>query len=308
MCTTAGSVSAPQMRSKIHNQLSTNTIGDKLTTSNTPSRNVNTSTNQNAISNSSPLNQVSIGNQSLSSISYTTNNSALLETFVEYRTLKRDLQRAMKLNETWKADYQVLARRMQALQNSSFLKCISFSCYLLYYLISFLARPSTDGRAFLEQLLDSIRSSDHDEDNRSSNQLANDIGIPETTLLSFSNAEPQKTALKIFSALFPNNEDKEYLVNVANLDDKHPTLLKNILGKFFFIQSLTYLIVLYPLVFSRRCAPGCGYTMGALKDAIGNSIRCARYKLKTDNSRLIVAAAAQHVEINPENAAMELMY
>ncbi len=102
--------------------------------------------------------------------------------------------------------------------------------HLLFYLI-FLARPNADGRAFLEQLLDSMRTSEHDEDSRSSTQLANDIGLPETILLSSSNAEPQKTALRIFNALYPTNQDKESLVNVANLNVQHPTLLENILGK-----------------------------------------------------------------------------
>ncbi len=234
VCATGESLLPHQMNNKTRCSLLTNTIDHQLTTSNTPSRNINTPTNRRANTNSSPSSQVSIGNQPLSSINYTTNNNAILETFAEYRTLKRELQRALNLNETWKADYQVLVRRMQRLENSSFRKCILFSYDLLFYLI-FLARPNADGRAFLEQLLDSMRTSEHDEDSRSSTQLANDIGLPETILLSFSNAEPQKSALRIFNALYPTHQDKASLVNVANLNVIHPTLLENILGKFLYL-------------------------------------------------------------------------
>jgi hypothetical protein len=126
-CTATGVLSPHQMQNTRRDALSTNTIDHQLTTSNTPSRNVNTSGNPNVYSNSSLLNQLSVGNQHLSSISYTTNNSAILETFVEYRQLKRELQRAVNLNETWKSDYNALVRRMQKLENSSFRKCISYS-------------------------------------------------------------------------------------------------------------------------------------------------------------------------------------
>jgi hypothetical protein len=54
----------------------------------------------------------------------------------------------------------------------------------------------------------------------------------------------------------------------------------------FFVDSTIRI-----LVFARRCAPGCGYTMPMLKEAIGNAIRCARYKLKRSHAHLIVAAA-----------------
>ncbi len=50
------------------------------------------------------------------------------------------------------------------------------------------------------------------------------------------------------------------------------------------------------LVFARRCAPGSGYTMPMLKDAIGNSIRCARYKVKKSQAHLIVTASMGNEE------------
>ncbi|CAF1089671.1 unnamed protein product [Rotaria sp. Silwood1] len=269
MCASAKSLVSRQIKNRTRGPLSTNTVDNQLKMSNTPSRNINTSTNPCTNTDSSPLTQVPNGSQASPSTNYATNNNAILETFVEYRTLKRELQRALNLNERWKADYQILVRRMQRLQNSSF------------------PRPNVDGRAFLEQLLDSIRSSEHDEDNRSSNQLANDIGLPETTLLSFSNAEPQKTALRIFNALFPTNQNKQSLINVTNLNVNHPTLLENI------------------LVFARRCSPGSGYSMAMLKEAVGNSIRCARHKIKMEQSRIVAAAAVQQVDPNHENGMMD---
>jgi hypothetical protein len=94
------------------------------------------------------------------------------------------------------------------------------------------------------------------------------------------------------------------------LNVTHPTLLQNILGKLF-IQFSVYLMDLVVLVFARRCAPGSGYTIAALKDAVGNSIRCARHKLKLERSRIIAAAAVQQVqqvEPNEEIGIAELMY
>ncbi|CAF2690221.1 unnamed protein product [Rotaria sp. Silwood2] len=269
MCASAESIVSRQIKNRTRGPLSTSTVDNQLKMSNTPSRNITTPINPRAYTDSSPLTQVPNGSQALSSTNYATNTNAILETFVEYRTLKRELQRALNLNERWKTDYQILVRRTQRLQNSSF------------------PRPNADGRAFLEQLLDSIRSSEHDEDSRSSNQLANDIGLPETTLLSFSNAEPQKTALRIFNALFPTNQDKQSLINVTNLNVKHPTLLENI------------------LIFARRCSPGSGYSMAILKEAIGNSIRCARHKIKMEQSRTIAAVAVQQADPNYENGMMD---
>ena len=60
-----------------------------------------------------------------------------------------------------------------------------------------------------------------------------------------------------------------------------------------YIESLVNLSV---LVFARRCAPGSGYSMGMLKEAIGNSIRCARHKIKIDQGRLFAVAAVQELE------------
>ncbi|CAF4981802.1 unnamed protein product, partial [Rotaria sp. Silwood1] len=258
MCASAKSLVSRQIKNRTRGPLSTNTVDNQLKMSNTPSRNINTSTNPCTNTDSSPLTQVPNGSQASPSTNYATNNNAILETFVEYRTLKRELQRALNLNERWKADYQILVRRMQRLQNSSF------------------PRPNVDGRAFLEQLLDSIRSSEHDEDNRSSNQLANDIGLPETTLLSFSNAEPQKTALRIFNALFPTNQNKQSLINVTNLN---------------YLLDVAH--------------PGSGYSMAMLKEAVGNSIRCARHKIKMEQSRIVAAAAVQQVDPNHENGMMD---
>jgi hypothetical protein len=73
---------------------------------------------------------MSIGNQSLSGINHTSNNHAVLETFSEYRNLRRDYQRALQQIETWKADYETLTRQMQKIQNNSVLMCTSLSYYL----------------------------------------------------------------------------------------------------------------------------------------------------------------------------------
>ena len=108
-----------QMKNNTRVPVSTITIDHQLATSNLYTQN-KTLTNRYINTNSKPLSQISIANQSFSSTNNTTNNSAILETFIEYRRLKRDLQRAKNANEAWKADYQALSRRMQKLESSSF--------------------------------------------------------------------------------------------------------------------------------------------------------------------------------------------
>ncbi len=62
---------------------------------------------------------------------------------------------------------------------------------------------------------------------------------------------------------------------------------------------------LFILVFARRCAPGCGYSMTMLKEAIGNSIRCARHKIRMEQGQIIAAVAVQQAELNHENGVIE---
>ncbi|CAF4849064.1 unnamed protein product, partial [Rotaria sp. Silwood1] len=225
---TTESTSSHQTKKPTHRRpLSTTNIDHQPTTTNLNVQNLNTPTNLRISTNSSPATQVSIRNQSLSSINYTTNNNAILETFVEYRNLRRDLQRAEQKIENWKADYDALQHQLQKLQNNS------FRMYFLYHTISFvtlllLARPNVDGRAFLEQLLESLNSCEQDKDNRTSAEIAKAIRIPEIVLLSCSAVDPQKTALHVFNALFPGNDKKEALINVDNLNVNYPNLLKDI--------------------------------------------------------------------------------
>jgi len=44
-----------------------------------------------------------------------------------------------------------------------------------------------------------------------------------------------------------------------------------------------------------------------LKDAIGNSIRCARHKLKNEQARLAAVASGQQFEPNNSEDDMEIM-
>ncbi|CAF3801659.1 unnamed protein product [Rotaria sp. Silwood1] len=185
------------MENNISTPLSTIIINHQSTTPNTSIQKLNTPSNPRAKSNLLSSSQASVGNQSLSNINYTTNNSAILETFSEYRNLKRDLQHALNQIESWKSDYNSLKRQMEKLKKSSF------------------PRPTAEGRVFIEQLLESLKSSEDVQDKRSLGQLAIDIGVPETILLSSSNIDPQKSALNIFNYLFPTNEDKVSLLNVA---------------------------------------------------------------------------------------------
>ncbi|CAF1347338.1 unnamed protein product [Rotaria sordida] len=144
-------------------------------------------------------------------------------------------------------------------------------------------RPSVDGRLFLEQLLQSLKNSETDEDRRTNAELAVAFGLSEATLMSLSNIDPQKTSLRVFNALFPTNKAKEYLKNVTHVITEYPNLLNDI------------------YVFARRCSPDCVYTMAMLKDAIGNSIRCARHNVKKANTQHIAAAAVLQLQMNHGN-------
>ncbi|CAF5005139.1 unnamed protein product [Rotaria sp. Silwood1] len=211
--TNAESLSLHGMENNISTPLSTIIINHQSTTPNTSIQKLNTPSNPRAKSNLLSSSQASVGNQSLSNINYTTNNSAILETFSEYRNLKRDLQHALNQIESWKSDYNSLKRQMEKLKKSSF------------------PRPTAEGRVFIEQLLESLKSSEDVQDKRSLGQLAIDIGVPETILLSSSNIDPQKSALNIFNYLFPTNEDKVSLLNVAKVMIEYPNLLDDIFGK-----------------------------------------------------------------------------
>jgi hypothetical protein len=104
--------------------------------------------------------------------------------------------------------------------------------------ISLLARPSTDGRVFLEELLDTMKISEQNEDTRTHDELAFDLGFSGMTLSTLSHADPQRTSLRIFNAIFPTNEDKEYLINVANMAATCGQLLQDILGAIYMLASI----------------------------------------------------------------------
>jgi hypothetical protein len=82
-------------------------------------KNNNTPTNS-RINDALPQSQTPSSIRSLSGVPTTSNNIAILETFVEYRNLKRDYERASKQNDIWVADYQVLTRRMTRLEQTTF--------------------------------------------------------------------------------------------------------------------------------------------------------------------------------------------
>ncbi|CAF1259933.1 unnamed protein product [Adineta ricciae] len=237
-----------------HNQLS-NTTNNPLNSSSTNSKIMNT-TNNSCAYDAAPQSQGSPLNRSITAMFFGPKEIPLLETFPEYRKLFRDCERVKKENETWSKDYQALTNRMRRLEQTTF------------------PRPTADGYAFIEQLMQSLNNSRRDEDTRTNTELARDFGMTEATLMSLSNTDPQKTALRLFNALFPSHQQKEALINVAHLKVLHPNLLDDI------------------LVFARRCSPGCGYNSSMLKEAIGNSIRCARHQMRRSNAHRIVAAAA----------------
>ncbi|CAF4911039.1 unnamed protein product [Rotaria sp. Silwood1] len=159
-----------------------------------------------------PQIQTSSSIRSLSSVQTKSNNLVILETFPEYRDLKRNFERVSKENEAWLEDYKALTLRMKQLQQTSF------------------PRPSVDGRLFLEQLLHSLKTIEADEDRRTNAELAGDLGLSEATLMSLSNIDPQKASLRVFNALFSTNKSKEDLKNVAYVTTEYPNLLDDILA------------------------------------------------------------------------------
>ncbi|CAF2744270.1 unnamed protein product [Rotaria sp. Silwood2] len=223
VCAATEYASSYQTKKSTHRRPLSTINGDhQSTTTNLNIQNFNTLTNLRVSTNLSPAAQVSIRNQSLSSINYTTNNNAILDTFVEYRNLRRDLQRVEQKIENWKTDYEALKRQLEKLQKTSF------------------PRQNADGRAFSKHLLESLNSCEQDKDNRTSAQIAKSIGMPETILLSCSAVDPQKTALHVFNQVFPDNDKKEALINIDNLNVNYPILLKDILGQQLPVHDLDF--------------------------------------------------------------------
>ena len=232
-----------------------NTTNNHLNGSNFSSTTINTSINS-CVNDIVPQSQSSSSVRSLSNIAYGQNNAAVLETFVEYRNLKRDYERVKKQNEIWANDYQTLTNRMTRLEQTTF-RMFIFKIFLYIICIHLsLARPTADGYAFLEQLLESLRNGRREEDGRTNAELARDFGMTEATLMSLSNTDPQKTSLRLFNAIFPTHQEKEVLINVANLTVLHPNLLTNILGKIIFIFFEIYKNLCFSFctsMFTRLC-------------------------------------------------------
>jgi hypothetical protein len=97
---------------------SSNLINDHSNGSDSHIKNINTPTNS-RINDALQQSQTS-SIRSLSSVPTASNNIAILETFVEYRNLKRDYERVSKQNDVWTADYQALTRRMIRLEQTTF--------------------------------------------------------------------------------------------------------------------------------------------------------------------------------------------
>jgi hypothetical protein len=88
-------------------------------------KNIQTPTNSSVIG-ALPRSQASSSIRSSSSIHTKSNNIVILETFAEYRDLKRNYERVLKENETWFDDYKALTTRMNKLQQTSFRMCKYF--------------------------------------------------------------------------------------------------------------------------------------------------------------------------------------
>ncbi|CAF4902395.1 unnamed protein product, partial [Rotaria sp. Silwood2] len=159
-----------------HSQLSHSATDHCLKIPDQHVKNIQTPTNRNVVG---PLRQIETSSsiRSSSSVQTKSNNIVILGTFVEYRELKRNFERLSKQNEAWAADYRTLTLRMKQFEQTSF------------------SRPSVDGRLLLEQLLQSLRNSETDEDRRTNAELAVTFGLSEATLMSLSNIDPQKTSL-----------------------------------------------------------------------------------------------------------------
>ncbi|CAF3204681.1 unnamed protein product [Rotaria sp. Silwood2] len=211
--TTSDSSSSYNVKDTALSRLSYSNTDHCSKISDLPVKSVQTPTNCSVLS-VLPQIQTSSSIRSLSSVQTKSNNLVILETFPEYRDLKRNFERVSKENEAWLEDYKALTLRMKQLQQTSF------------------PRPSVDGRLFLEQLLHSLKTIEADEDRRTNAELAGDLGLSEATLMSLSNIDPQKASLRVFNALFPTNKDKEDLKNVAYVTTEHPNLLDDILGNY----------------------------------------------------------------------------
>jgi hypothetical protein len=100
-------------------RLSNSTTNHHSTVSDSPIKNIKTPTYSHVM-NGLRKTQTCSSIRSLCSVPTASNNKAILETFAEYRNLKRDFDRAVKENEVWSSDFKALTNQMKKLQQSSF--------------------------------------------------------------------------------------------------------------------------------------------------------------------------------------------
>jgi hypothetical protein len=117
--TTVDPLSPRYMKDTALGRLSNSTVNQQSNIPDLHVDNINTSTNFNGID-ALPQSQTSSSIRSLSRVPAASNNIAILETFVEYRNLKRDYERASKQNDIWFADYKALTRQMKKLEQTTF--------------------------------------------------------------------------------------------------------------------------------------------------------------------------------------------
>ncbi len=140
---------------------------------------------------------------------------------------KKNRNVGIRLSITFPPDAAARTKYFSYVYSSLFGFLLSINRMICFHI----ARPKTNRREFLEQLLDCLKSGERDEDGRTHDQLAADLGLSATVLASFSHADPQRAILHVFNATYPTNEEKESLINVGNLAAMRPQFLSDLLSE-----------------------------------------------------------------------------
>ncbi|CAF3322549.1 unnamed protein product [Rotaria sp. Silwood2] len=179
-------------------------------------------------------------------------NIMLLQALPEYRSLEREVKTLKKQVEEWSHNYTRLERKYDELKANSF------------------PRPSADGYEFLKQLLDCLTGTSSDIDTRTNLQLATDLNLTLEQLIAAEHEDPQRTTLNILNILCPTNSDKADLVSIREMVKNYNDVLQTI-----------YII-------ARRSSPNTSFSMRQLRNAIGMSIRQARYRESLSNKNILL--------------------
>lgn len=174
----------------------------------------------------------------------------LIEGSLQYREMKRLYVNEKKQSDEWRKDYHILKRQLAELRaktirklNVNVLANRDYTVvgdaekrnilFLRIWNYSFvLARPTAEVAEWLQELFDLLSAGNlFKGDGRSLEQIAEDLGVDQTTSIFVAARTPQKSALKLFRTLYPTIGSRANCRSISKVPQKQ---LDDIYRMFFF--------------------------------------------------------------------------